>query len=375
MSSTPDRYAIDSCCTSDNFLGSSRTYVYLAMSFSGLTKELVTPAKLKSEPRCISTSSYMYGGFIKGPSNPVMGFNTVYLDQKNLADYEYVNVAGSLQTPRGGQDNVEAVYENIWLSKSASHLYGNVVAWRDVGKINGILSPLFLAGWINCFGQPCYPCKFVDGLVCEASDNHTFDGAGGGGGIEGFLNQLGDLSDAYWENNDYVPWEGFIQDWYGIIWRRAEPVTGWMIYLMFMGQYCAPCGTEDEYCGCCLFCILKNCVEPMFTARRYGGSVLLLNSRRGIPFLKPDKLQEYHKNLEEQYSYGTLDIKLNHLADEYIFFQGQAGWTNGDIYLDKINRPGSGIPDSKNENNEATTLDTGSHSGRLIQILVGNKAL
>jgi hypothetical protein len=352
-----DFYSLDSCCTSYNFLGSTRTYVYLATAFSGLNKRIVTPQTVGSENRCIGTSSYMYGGFLRSPSYPSF-INMVKIDNKKIGDYEY---SSKLPPNLGTQDKMEAIYENIWLSKMAGHSLGGVVAWRDNGIINGIASPLFIAGWFTCFGAPCYPCKFVDNLVCKGKD---------GGALESFMNDLGDLSDKYWEKNEYVPWDGFIQDWYGIIWRKAEPATGWMIYLLFMGQYCAPCGYYDEYCGCCVFCILKNCVEPMFTARIYGGSILLLNYKRGIPFLKADKLEDFQKKLEQQYDYGKMNIKLNHLADEYIFFQGQVGWTNGDISLYKVNRPGSGISGSSSDNNEATIISGG--SGTFIKLLTGD---
>lgn len=337
----------EGCCASGNFLGSSRTYVYLATKFDGFAPEPVSPATVGVESRCIQIQSHAYGLW---PRNyPNLNFLNSLIIKNNRNDYEF---SQSSETA-GLQDRTEALYETIILGKDMSHYVskGQAIAWRDNGIIRGILSPLFIAGWMNCFGQPCYPCTSLD-LRCE-------------GGPESFLNNLGDLMDRYWNiEKKHIPWEGFIQDWYGIIERRAEPATGWQIYLMFGGIYCAPCGAYDEYCSCCWWCFLKDCIEPFFIGKIYGGSVLTLNQKRGIPFLSKDKLVNYYNKIGSDVGgtqYGQMNIKLDHVSDEYVFFEGSANWKNGEITFNKINRPASGLKDAISESNgEATLVPFGS---------------
>lgn len=337
------------CCTDNNFLGSSRTYVYFANQIRGANIPVGTPSAVQfgnGRLQCLNSARYIYGvNRIEWISpGDVSYVNTLNYNSELLPIVDrsrFIEASKILESEESNmalifQDRLEYTFDQRHTSEYMSHypLFGtesfrSPLAWQDDARINGILSPIFLAGWINCFGQPCYDCYWRKNIDC-------------GSGPEQMMNNLSKLIDEYYSKIGYRPYEGFYEDWHGIINRDAEPITGWYLYVIFGTFGCAPCGLYDEYCSCCWFCFSKDCIEPFFIAKITGSSILTLNSKRGIPYNTIVKLQEYKQRAEEVLE-GDSKILLNDIADEIVFCAGDADWKLGDIDNYRFYAPWTGF--------------------------------
>lgn len=343
------------CGDNNYFLGSSRTFNYYAKFFNGFQHPIGSLAfyanskniGVRSEsdgwtPGGAYQNSWFRERFYAQPSNYEP--DTRCMSTFATANPFWIKTGSQGQVAEDGKGDYFILEKYMGLvSENISELNGDLIKWRDNGIYNGIASPFFLAFWLGGCGAPCYPCS-REGVDC--GDTYTY------------MSTFTDNMDNYWDvyNEDHYPYfySGFVLDYYGRIGRGPEPNIGWLEYIKAM--------PDCEYCGCISFCILKECIDGWYGTRMYTSKIFTFDSLAGIPYTTDVHLKNFGKKIQDYYSFGNLDIKLNHLADEAIFVGGYADYQYGNIDLKEIKEPTSA--DAADQRNQ----DSLSFSKRLLSI-------
>jgi hypothetical protein len=323
-----DATGCSDCGGGGYFLGSSRTFYYYAKWFDNF-QHSIPPLSFFCDSSNITQGSAgdwrERGAYLNG----------WYRANSTLPDYAKVNPRCMssfatmnpfwLRTGQQGQaiaekgDYIALEKYMGMVSELVSELSGRVVKWRDDGRYAGTLSPLFLSFWIGGCGAPCYPCSWED-VSC--------------GWPYTMMYSIADNLDNYWDvyNDDHYPYfyTGFVVDYYGRITRGPEYNLGW-------GEWVRGMQADCDYCGCISFCILKDCIDGWYGSRMYTSKIMLFDLQAGIPYVVDTHLKKFGEDVQSNYDFGKLDIKLDHLADEGVFVGGYASYQYGHIEMSDIN--------------------------------------
>lgn len=320
-----------SCNQGNYFIGSSRTYAYFVNWFKDPWQ--FHPNGLKFYCEWDGGSAYKPGDYLFGWYNNgwfydkglILQQEIIKTDPRCISSFAFMNpfwFENQYQGDSGKTDTFRLTKGFGIVSESINETTGQVVKWRDDGKITGGFSPLFLSFWFGC-GAPCYPCTYED-VKC--------------GWPWTMMNNLTDNLDNYWDvaNEDHFPYfnTGFVLDWYGRVARGPEPNIGWYEYTVLNSENC-------NYCHCVAFCILRQCIDGWFAVREYEAKMFLLDRVGGIPYSDSKFLEIWGKEMQNEFNFGNKDIKLNHLADESIFIGGYADHRLGDISFNTDSNKGS----------------------------------
>lgn len=305
-------------CETGYFLGSSRTFTYYASKFTNWQfgiPELSFFNDAKNVGREFTPNEWIENVYSIGRIRNFIPTSTNFKpNDRCIGSYATNNLFITGYNSFGEKSDYIHIQKNIGLvSKDINQYTSQAVKFRDNGIINGILSPLFIGYWLGGCGQPCYPCAYED-VYC--------------GDVFSMMYEYTDNMDQYWDinNTGHCPYfyTGFIVDYYGRIDRGPEPNIGWYDYVFGNQSTCS-------YCHCIIFCILKQCIDGWFATRNYHSKIFLFDQNAGIPYLSSGNIANFSKKVNEYYSFGNLNIKLNHLADEGIFVGGMADFQYGNI--------------------------------------------
>lgn len=314
-----------SCNRGNYFLGSSRTYSYYVRWFKDPWQ--FHPQGLKFFCDTSNIQGYKAGDYVQGvyinsffyEKGALLTESPFRTDPRCISSFAYSNpiwFEGMADGELGKRDALRLQKSYGIVSESINEYTGQVVKWRDNGSVIGGFSPLFLGFFFGGCGEPCYPCTYED-VKC--------------GWPWSMMLNLTDNLDNYWDvfNEDHFPYfnTGFVLDWYGRVGRGPEPNIGWYEYTILNSINC-------NYCHCVYFCILRQCMDGWFASRDYYAKILLLDQVGGIPYSDPKFLKEWGEEMQNQFNFGNIDIKLNHLADEAVFVGGFADHRLGTISFD-----------------------------------------
>lgn len=312
-----------SCGGSGYFLGSSRTYTYYATWFKDPWQFPIPPLSFFADAANVGRK-FIPGQWNEGVYNIgwVQNFTpnggNFKPDNRCIGAYATSNMIDIGRHAFAEKPDYICIQKNIdIISNQINEISHELVKFRDNGTINSVASPLFLSFWIGGCGSPCYPCAY-EGVNC----GYPFS----------MMYEYTDNMDQYWDinNEDHCPYfnTGFVLDYYGRIDRGPEPSIGWFDYVFGDQSTC-------QYCHCIAFCILKQCIDGWFATRHYHSKIFLFDANGGIPYRHSGHIANFASEVNESYTFGKLDIKLNHLADEGLFVGGFADHQHGNIELKK----------------------------------------
>lgn len=304
-----NKYSSTGCsCSGEYFIGSSRTYYWLATDFYDWCKEQPPNEDfLGDDEPCIRNSFYYKecnekSALLGGPGLGGAFGDTILNFGQQYYTYYYHYISTKLITR-----------------------FGNPVMWRDsvgynCGGVVGCFYDCFINNNITCpGGGPGITQRFADKIVeywgtpyipeSEIDLATTFDRQGN---VTPFA--LAMLGTKGIENP--FPYEGFVYDYYAVV-GQGPAILGSIFQII---------------CTYCFGGLTPPCVDPWFTWRGFASQVYTFDNRLGIPYRITQKLEEFHNEYEDIYS--DLAIKHNHMADEQIFITGSANWNNGDIGKD-----------------------------------------
>jgi hypothetical protein len=250
----------------------------------------------------------------------------IKVDQKCLSTYARYNLlADKIVTTTIDQSllgrytkSVKDYYQDI-LSENINEMTGQVVKWREYGLWPYLLTPLSISFWIGGCGEPCYVCSYK-GHFCIGS-------------AERALNLTIYGLDQFWitdkaDKGNLWPSDKFLVDYYGTINRGPEPIIGWLEYIVLKNATCS-------YCGCILFCILAQCIDPWFIQYSAAASVITFNSSDGIPQKLPGRFIEYVESLKKQLAEDDVEKKplhWDHFPQERLFIDGKVDYYTAQIF-------------------------------------------
>lgn len=316
---------IDSQCTGtpspcdvpNFFLGATRTFSYFAEWFdSGWHQGLPTLDQYCNYPSSVETCETPCLDGTYARANMFL-FGTQF----------------GMQSDEGGarSDYIKWQYFHELMTANINEATRYIVKWQDDGILFAVLSPISLAFYFNC-GTWCYNCSYAD-YRCRGNPPGWSQ-----------LWNLHQRMDDYWINTNpngppYPTPNPTIYplDYWGVLRRGPEPFIGWKRYVLGKpggaGALGFGAGVPDcNYCGCIVFCMYIQCIDPWFLFKYYVAKMFLFNKNSGLPFLMPNFLLEFED--KNSYEFGeNLDIKLDHLADELVFVKGLADMRVGKIRM------------------------------------------
>lgn len=297
------------------FLGSTRTHHYLSSSFEdGFHHRSPTKAEL-SAGGAIGGERY-FGRIFTAEKPSLDGFSQeclgLYARYNLILDVLSISTEDQIALGRYIKQ-IQDYYHDV-TTTLINELTNKIVKWREYGWWPYLLTPLSLSFWLGGCGQPCYKCAYSGG-TCDGHHEGTL------GGVIAAL-------DSYWGNkissNELWPNERFLVDYYGTVMRGPEPMISWLFYLLFRKETCS-------YCHCILFCFQVQCIDPWFMHYSVVTSVITLNGRDSIPQSLPGKFIDFYKANKDKLSGQNSPIKLSHVANDHVFFEGKVNFHTADI--------------------------------------------
>lgn len=305
-----NKYSSTGCsCSGGYFIGSSRTYYWLATDFYDWCKEQPSNNRFfQSDEPCIKTSLYykecsqkaaLYGGpgFGGAFGDVVLNFGEQYYT------YYYHYISTKLITRAGNPV--------MWRDKVGKNCGTAVGCYYDCFINNNIICPgggfgitqRFADKATEYWGTPYIPGSEIDLATTFDRDGNVTPFALSILGIKGIENPF--------------PYEGFVYDYYAVV-GQGPAILGSIFQII---------------CTYCFGGLIPPCVDQWFSWRGFASQVYTFDNRLGIPYRITQKLEEFYNEYEDIYS--DVPIKYNHMADEQIFITGSANWNNGDIGKDE----------------------------------------
>jgi hypothetical protein len=283
-------------CGADYFIGSSRTYYWMATDFSDWCKKQPSNEEFLGDDALCVNNSFYYNECKK--QEATLGGGLDFGEQYFTYYYHYISTKLITRT-------------------------GNPVMWRDpsgtdCGDALGCSYDCFINYNINCpGGGNGITQRFADKIVeywgtpyipgSEIDLATTFDRDGN---VTPFALPLLGMKG---KENPF-PFEGLVYDYYSVV-GQGPAILGSIFQII---------------CTYCFGGLVPPCVDPWFTWRGFASQVYTFDSNLGIPYRITQKLEDFY----EVNNLSLIDIKYNHMADEQIFVTGHADWNYGDIGKD-----------------------------------------
>jgi hypothetical protein len=283
-------------CDANYFIGSSRTYYWMATDFSNWCKEQPSNEQFLGDDAACVNNSFYYNDCKK--QEATLGGGLDFGEQYFTYYYHYISTKLITKT-------------------------GNPVMWRDPSGTNcdnplGCSYDCFINYNINCpGGGNGITQRFADKIVgywgtpyipeSEIDLATTFDRDGN---VTPFALPLLGMKG---KENPF-PFEGLVYDYYSVV-GQGPAILGSIFQII---------------CTYCFGGLVPPCVDPWFVWRGFASQVYTFDSNLGIPYRITQKLEDFY----EKNNLSLIDIKYNHIADEQIFVTGYADWNYGDIGKD-----------------------------------------
>lgn len=292
-------------CDTDYFIGSSRTYYWMATEFSNWCKDQPSNEQFLGDDAICVNNSFYYNtcrkqeatlGTIGGPSFGGGGLDSSFSFGQQYFTYYYHYISTKLITKAGHpvmwRDPVGLTGLGFWLYHDCFINYNVQCTGGGLG-----ITSRFADKVVEYWGTPYIPESEIDLAT-------TFDRDGN---VTPFglpiLNMKG--------IENPFPFEGFVYDYYSVV-GQGPAILGSIFQII---------------CTYCFGGLTPPCVDPWFTWRGFASQVYTFDNNLGIPYRITQKLEDFYK----KNNLSLRNIKYNHMADEQIFVTGIADWNYGDI--------------------------------------------